>query len=147
MPKCVVCKINKIIDQKRLLCRNCRAKLYYNKKLPPITAVMRLAWKKSRLISKYGETILSDLNQLSRIDSGFTLSDLGKKYGFSREYARQMFFNIYGYPFTQIKKMRNTIRFNQTLNRINYNDSYILDMYSKLNSKADNKQTVSSNVL
>ena len=55
---------------------------------------------KDHLKEKYGRGIFSDLERLSK-DFNLTLNWLGNKYGFTREYARQVFFRYYGYKYSR----------------------------------------------
>ena len=58
------------------------------------------------LKEKYGRRIFNDLENLSK-DFNLTLTWLGDKYGFTREYARQIFFRYYGFEYS--KKVRNRV--------------------------------------
>lgn len=53
------------------------------------------------LVWRYGTEILDDLRRLA-IEENMTLDSIGKKYGFTREYARQIFANIYGFNYTSV---------------------------------------------
>lgn len=53
----------------------------------------------SKLVKKYGESILHDLNSL--VTNPFhTLASTGSKYGVTREYIRQIVPRVYGYDYT-----------------------------------------------
>lgn len=56
-----------------------------------------------RLIQKYGNTILSDL-ELAKTAHYFTLVDVAKNYGISREAARQIFLKLYGISYGEVQK-------------------------------------------
>jgi hypothetical protein len=64
---------------------------------------------KRRLLDKYGEKFLIDMNRLLT-DTNWTLTALADKYGFSREMARQYFRSIYRRrlynPLRKLKKER-----------------------------------------
>ena len=62
----------------------------------------------NRLVEKYGQQILKDFDGLF-VRQFWNLSDLARKYGFSRERARQIFRKIYGHGYKQIK-MEKTIK-------------------------------------
>ena len=62
-----------------------------------------------RLKNRYGEDIIKDFN-LVRTDINHTLSSISNKYNFSREYARQLYKNIYGLPYTIELKQKTIIR-------------------------------------
>ena len=62
-----------------------------------------------RLLSKYGIGIITDLNAL--LDRQFwNLSDVARKYGFSREWARQVFLQIFGVPYSPIRERKTRLR-------------------------------------
>lgn len=54
------------------------------------------------LVKKYGQQILEDFDDLF-IRQFWNLSDLAKKYGFSRERARQIFKKLYGYGYRLVR--------------------------------------------
>ena len=104
--KCLMCNEREATNLKRQICAHCYSDLYRYHQLPAITNEATLSFRKANLIAKHGEAIIDDLNHTANIDSDFTLSDLSAKYGFTREYARQIFFGINGFQFTVIKKVR-----------------------------------------
>lgn len=55
---------------------------------------------KERLKEKWGNDIFDEFESAKK-NPYYPLSDLASKYGFSREYARQLFFKIYGYKYTK----------------------------------------------
>lgn len=57
-----------------------------------------------RLVNKYGPSIIDDLERLKTDPT--TLTALGDKYGFTREYARQLFFRVFGYRYTGFRKAK-----------------------------------------
>jgi len=78
---------NKIFNKKYSLCRPCYGKAYQNGKIPPLPLYS------TRLSTAWGAEILVDLERAK--EKSMTLTALGKKYGFSREYARYIFKRIY----------------------------------------------------
>lgn len=66
-------------------------------------------WKESRtvrLVRKYGVSIIKDLEKC-RTTPFFGLSEIGRKYNFTRERARQIYFIFYEYPYTvDLRKKR-----------------------------------------
>jgi hypothetical protein len=60
---------------------------------------------RASLTEKYGKEILSDFDNLFN-QSDISLIDISKKYGFTREYARQVFEKIFKFHFTVIKKQK-----------------------------------------
>jgi hypothetical protein len=62
------------------------------------------------LVYRYGEEILNDLKRLV-LDINYTLDDVGKKHGFSREYTRQIFEYVYGFKYTVIRNKKMDTRF------------------------------------
>lgn len=66
------------------------------------------------LTRKHGTQILKDFDDLFTRQF-WNLADLGKKYGFSRERARQVFQKLYGYGYGQIKAKK-AVKRNQEQN-------------------------------
>ncbi len=64
---------------------------------------------KKRLEAKYGEDLLQDFDDLFTRQF-WNLADLGRRYGFSRERARQMFRNLYGYGYRQTRSKKTAER-------------------------------------
>ncbi len=58
-----------------------------------------------RWLQKQNKKMVADFRKLE-IDPSLTLTSISKKYGFSKEYARQLFEKIYGYKFTILKDKR-----------------------------------------
>ena len=56
-------------------------------------------------IERYGEEFLLDLEK-ARTRPLHTLSDVANKYGFTREWIRQLFTRIYGKPFMHYKRIK-----------------------------------------
>jgi AraC-like DNA-binding protein len=104
---CVACNSMPINVKKWGLCNNCYRKKQRadHKKNPPW---MRLPYEHrlSRVIKKYGPEIEDDINLL-KTNPFYTLEAVGEKYGFTREYARQLFKRVTGTPYTsKFKKKR-----------------------------------------
>jgi len=55
-----------------------------------------------RLVEKHGEEFLADFNDLKK-KQFWNLVDIGNKYGFSREYARQIYKSLYNKPYRPIR--------------------------------------------
>jgi hypothetical protein len=64
-----------------------------------------LAWKRGRLIERYGKEIIDDLKKVKAVPL-FTLQYVADKYGFSREYARQIYKNTFGEKYTVARKKK-----------------------------------------
>ena len=56
-----------------------------------------------RLIEKHGEGIIGDFTRVTK-DIDITLASLGRKYGFSRERARQIYRVVNGVEYTEVKR-------------------------------------------
>lgn len=56
----------------------------------------------ARIGARFGEKFLADLHSLWT-NHNIRLNDVGKKYGITREYVRQLFNKIYGVPYTKLK--------------------------------------------
>jgi hypothetical protein len=66
---------------------------------------------KIKLIEKtFSSDELKDYNLLLAKESTLRLNDIGNKYGYTREYARQSFERIFGFKYTAIKNNRKAIR-------------------------------------
>jgi len=62
-----------------------------------------------QLLGKYGAEIITDL--IALFDRQFwNLSDVARKHGFSREYARQIFTQIFGIPYSLIREKKTRLR-------------------------------------
>jgi len=55
-----------------------------------------------KLIKKYGKEIIEDINKLNH-QPYWNLKDLGVKYGFTREYARQLYNIFYKRPYRPVR--------------------------------------------
>lgn len=72
---------------------------------PPHT----IEWYRKRLIDKYGAEIIDDLKAL-KTRQYWTLTALGEKYSFSKEYARQIFKTIFGESYGKYGKEKTAKR-------------------------------------
>ena len=54
-----------------------------------------------RFESKYGPGSVDEFNKIA-MDPHKSLAEAARRYGFSREYARHVFRQIHGFPYTQI---------------------------------------------
>ncbi len=64
---------------------------------------------KKSLEAKYGEGMLRDFDDLFTRQF-WNLADIARRHRFSRERARQMFTNLYGYGYRQIKSEKTAER-------------------------------------
>lgn len=95
--KCICCNENEIKYIKRMLCSRCYTALYHSGRLaefPPIANITRIS-----SIEKYGEELIVDLKRLVD-DHHLTLSQVGEKYGVTRERIRQIFELLYGFKYS-----------------------------------------------
>lgn len=67
-----------------------------------------------KLREKHGPEILKDFEALFK-DPFWNLSEIGRKYGFTKENARRLFLRLYGFPYGKIKKEKD-LRLKQELN-------------------------------
>ncbi len=104
---CIYCLKKPILIQSRSVCVNCYQKLKRQNLLTPVSKKIKEEQKIKRMRRKYGNEILRDFEKLNS-SPFFNLADIGKKYGFSRERARQIYKQIYnkGYRKTQQKKTK-----------------------------------------
>jgi hypothetical protein len=59
-----------------------------------------LKWQQKKIIDRYGEEIKSDLEKVKKTPLA-TLQGIADNYGFTREYARQIYKNYFGEPYTK----------------------------------------------
>jgi len=59
----------------------------------------------SRLILKYGKEVVNDFKMIVN-DYNLTLTEIGKRYDFSKEWARQLFKIVNGYSYSQVLKSK-----------------------------------------
>jgi hypothetical protein len=79
---------------------------FFKEKIPPEFKISKHRdqdWVKNRLVERYGPDIISHFEK-ARTTPFYSLVDIAKKYGFSREYSRQLYEKIFGEPFTIAKK-------------------------------------------
>lgn len=63
-----------------------------------------------RLLGRYGAEFIHDLLVLKNTP-GWSMTDVGKKYGVTREYIRQVFYQYFGYYYTEcIKQKRDMVK-------------------------------------
>jgi len=62
-----------------------------------------------RFDRRYGEGAVEEFKKMIENPTS-TLDDIGRHYGFSKEYARQVYKNIYGYAYTEAYKRKRPIR-------------------------------------
>lgn len=83
------------------------------------------------LTRKYGEQILKDFNDLFTRQF-WNLTDIGKKYGFSRERARQIFKRLYRREYQSIKKTKQLERVEKQKSCSLFFESHFTKLISKL---------------
>jgi hypothetical protein len=105
---------------------------------------------KERIVKKYGANILIDLSLAQQ--SAMRLSDIGRKYGLTREYARQIFEKYFGYKFTVIKIIKHTKRL-ETLSMMkekrakNKKIKTFIDLLKKINKHQNPRHYLSGHKL
>jgi len=62
-----------------------------------------------RFDRRYGKGAVEEFKKMIENPTS-TLDDIGRHYGFSKEYARQVYKNIYGYAYTEAYKRKRLIR-------------------------------------
>lgn len=97
MSICIECGERQVAIVSRQLCGRCYQKKRREGELYEIPI-------QERLINKYGPSIIDDLESLKT--DPVTLTALGDKYGFTREYGRQLFFTVFGYRYTGFKSAK-----------------------------------------
>jgi hypothetical protein len=101
---CKKCKTKEVVYLKWLLCNSCYMKLRRQGKLG-LAVVDTINGTKIRLIQKYGESFLADLQNVNN-KPYFNLKDIGDKYNLTRERIRQIYKKIYGHGFGIVKKIK-----------------------------------------
>ena len=101
--KCIACKDKPIHIKKRKLCVNCYQRTRKYNGLPVILKKELEKHKRNRLVEKYGSKIIDDFNMLGK-NPAWTLITIGEKYGFTREYARQLCPTVLGDTYGNILK-------------------------------------------
>jgi hypothetical protein len=95
---CQYCKTNPADSKRRPLCHTCYTEIHKQGLLDDYPLLPDLKFN-AKLKKKYGKSIFRNLEKLKN-EKGYTLQDLGTKYGFTREYARQIFGKYFGFPYT-----------------------------------------------
>lgn len=95
---CIKCNKKKIHIQKRKLCESCYHKARRKRELLPLSKKSKRAIKKT-LSKKYGSKIITDFNNLNK-KQFWNLSNISKKFGFTRERARQIYIILYDAPYS-----------------------------------------------
>lgn len=117
---CEKCFEFPVFVQKRHLCRQCYRKWYQSLNQPikkrPSTRLSytpkpkhNVLWHRKRLIERYGREIINDLKAV-KTQQYWNLTEVGKKYGFSREYARRLFKKVFGKSVTKYEKAKTVKR-------------------------------------
>lgn len=97
-----------VFNKKRELCKTCCQKLSREVGLLLKSESESTKNRNDNMVKKYGIGILRDFEDL-QTRQFWNLTDIGKKHGFSREYARQIYKRLYGRPYLKIKKEK-TVR-------------------------------------
>lgn len=99
---CQCCKTFEANSKKRPVCKVCYTTLHKLGRLDeyPLLPDLKL---KERLINKHGEQVIDDLQNISSMR-------MQNKYGFTREYARQIFEKVFGYKYTVLLNVRSNKR-------------------------------------
>ena len=104
---CEGCLIEPVFIKRRGLCKKCYGEWYKksadhkdkkNVKIPPRYTKKpshNVLWYRRRAIAKYGSDIINDLRAI-KTKQYWTLTQIGEKYGFTREYARTLFKSLFG---------------------------------------------------
>ena len=101
---CIECGKEKVFIKKRGLGISC----YNRLKARGLLFKSKRDSNKDRnesLVRKYGAEILQDFKDLNK-KQRWNLTDIGKKYGFSREYARQIYNRLYGKPYRSVRSAK-----------------------------------------
>lgn len=110
---CHCCEVNPIESAKRPLCKVCYSELHKRGKLYLFPLEGRKEERKSslreRLASRYGEELIADLDKIIT-DPSFKLRMIGDKYGFTREYTRQIFKGVHGFAYTNAVKTKSMLK-------------------------------------
>ena len=110
---CHHCKINEATAARRPLCRFCYIELHKNGELNKYP-LMISGNSINKLTKKYGDNIINDLKDIMNS----SLRELGDKYGFTRENARQIFKRVFNVDYTIIVRERNRIHKDNAQNEL-----------------------------
>jgi len=101
------------------LCQSCYGHQYYRAehpkkvKSPKKQYVPRPAhdvtWYRKKAVERYGPEIIEDLESLKTLQY-WNLTEVGKKYGFTREYARQLFKRLFKKDYRYYEKEKSNKR-------------------------------------
>jgi len=91
--KCMRCHTQEINVKSRGLCNRCYHQLFYEKELQKYPKLYNTF--PERLIKKYGQDILTDFENCTE-NTNITLTSIAKKYGFTKENAKQIYHQLYG---------------------------------------------------
>ena len=106
---CGACGAKEVFIKKRDLCKNCYYDAYrdglivYNKHIN--CEVESMDSFRQRLVQRYGQDVVNDLETVKNKDKS-NLRGIAAKYGFSREYARQIFKRLFGFSYTACLKAK-----------------------------------------
>jgi hypothetical protein len=98
---CQCCQLSDVQSKKRPLCKQCYTELHKEGLLNKFSLIPTISDKtvQERLIERYGASIIDDLKEITNGN----LRMVGEKYGFTREYTRQIFEKVFGYKYTVVK--------------------------------------------
>lgn len=99
---CQCCKINEATSKRRPLCKYCYKELHKEGMLHLFPLLNNNF--EDKLIKKYGPDIINDLKNIAENN----LRIVGEKYGFTREYTRQIYEKAMGFKYTVIKNHRSS---------------------------------------
>ena len=100
---CQCCKINEATAKRRPVCKYCYTELHREGLLHLFPLLGDVNFE-NKLIKKYGPDILDDLKNITENN----LRIVGEKYGFTREYTRQIYEKAMGFKYTVIKNHRHS---------------------------------------
>jgi hypothetical protein len=100
---CQYCEIKEIEMKRRPLCKECYQFLHKENCLSEYPLIdVRSSFIES-LTDKYGENIIDEYAKIIQSEKQ-GLKSIADKYGFTKEYARQVFEKLYGFHYTVIKR-------------------------------------------
>lgn len=105
--KCLCCKESEATNIQRQLCTQCYSSLRY------ADCLEFYPKDRSKLtVHKYSDEVISAYRELLA-NKDLSLKDIGQRFGYTRERARQVFEAIFGFKFTVVVKKRVTERKNR----------------------------------